>query len=159
MLFDAWLLTTGDLLPQYAHFSYFYHDWLVTWPSYNRTLAHASWSYDVYTGDNTYLQMQQSQYYKSTTGANKWVLVSIFLTATIQRYQRSVILFRAVANTCSQCLTMHQCSLMWHRYSSACVVSMCSIQSAPAQAFGMLEAAERGQSLVQAVMQHAACVL
>ncbi len=60
-------------LLQYAHFSYFYHDWLVTWPDYNRTLAHASWAYDVYTGNATYLHMQQAQYYKSTTGANKWV--------------------------------------------------------------------------------------
>jgi hypothetical protein len=59
---------------QYAHFTYFYHDWVVGWPDYNRTLAHYAWAYDVYTGNNTYLQMQQSPYYKSTTGANKWVL-------------------------------------------------------------------------------------
>ena len=43
-----------------------------TWPYYNRTAAHISYAYDVYTGTkDTYLQMQQLTYYKSTTGSNK----------------------------------------------------------------------------------------
>ena len=55
----------------YAHFAYFYQDWLTTWPQNNRTLAHVSWAYDIYTGNNTYLQAQQPGYYKSTASSNK----------------------------------------------------------------------------------------
>lgn len=56
----------------YTHWTYFYQDWLTYWPNYNRTIAHVSYRYDVYTGDATYLQQQQSQYYKSTTGSDKY---------------------------------------------------------------------------------------
>jgi hypothetical protein len=49
---DGTVVTNGAVsnADPYAHFSYFYQDWLMSWPNSNRTLAHVSWSYDVYTG-------------------------------------------------------------------------------------------------------------
>ncbi len=55
----------------YTHFTYFYQDWLMYYPSYDRTIAHWSYQYDIYTGNDTYLQEQQPQYYKTTPGQDK----------------------------------------------------------------------------------------
>jgi hypothetical protein len=58
----------------YTHFTYFYQDWLLYYPNWNGTIAHWSYQYDIYTGNDTYLQEQQPQYYKNTPwrGNNKY---------------------------------------------------------------------------------------
>ena len=56
----------------YAHFPYNFQDRLTSNPTYTFVLAHTSWSYDSYTGNSSYLQMQSSTYYNSTTNRNKY---------------------------------------------------------------------------------------
>ncbi len=55
----------------YSHVSYDWQDTRMTWPQYNSTLAHYAYAYDVYTGNNSYLEMQRWQNFKRTTGKDK----------------------------------------------------------------------------------------
>ena len=57
---------------RYAHFSYNYQDTLGSYPTWNCTIAHASFAFDNYTGSSTeYLQWQSSTFFASRTGFNK----------------------------------------------------------------------------------------
>lgn len=49
-----------------AHFAYNYQDRLSRSPTYAYTLAHSSWKYGNYTGNSSYLAMQDPTLYKST---------------------------------------------------------------------------------------------
>jgi hypothetical protein len=71
---DGTRINNGNLsnADPYTHFTYFYQDWLTYHPTYNRTIAHWSFQYDVYTGNDSYLQEQQQLFYKTTAGNNKF---------------------------------------------------------------------------------------
>ena len=56
----------------YAHFCYNYQDVVGSYPTWNCSLAHVSFAYDMYTGDDgNYAQQQNSAYYLKQTGVNK----------------------------------------------------------------------------------------
>jgi hypothetical protein len=40
-------------------------------PTWTCSVGHSARTYDIYTGDSTYAQMQNSAYFKSTAGKNK----------------------------------------------------------------------------------------
>jgi hypothetical protein len=56
---------------RYAHFAYDYQDVLANNPSYTCSIGYSPRTYDTYTGDGTYAQMQNSAYFKYTAGKNK----------------------------------------------------------------------------------------
>ncbi len=62
----------------YAHFTYFFQDWLTGQQgTKNCTLAHVTYTYDMYKGSpSNYLQMQTSTMYTSKASRNKWVAVA-----------------------------------------------------------------------------------
>jgi hypothetical protein len=55
----------------YSHITYNYQDTRMNSPQYNATLAHYAYTYDTYTGNSSYLQMQLWQNYKRTAGQDK----------------------------------------------------------------------------------------
>ncbi len=68
---------SGSCSLQYAHFAYNFQDRLslasqASSPTYAFALASASWAYDSYTGNSSYLQMQSRTYYNSTASRNKY---------------------------------------------------------------------------------------
>ena len=48
-------------------------DVLYTYPSYNKTVAHSSFSYSSYTGTDSYLDMQDQSNYLSVASTNMCV--------------------------------------------------------------------------------------
>jgi hypothetical protein len=56
----------------YAHFSWNFRDILGDNPTYTCTVAHSSYRYDYYTGDdNYYVQQQSSSFYYRNADTNK----------------------------------------------------------------------------------------
>jgi hypothetical protein len=57
---------------QYAHFTWDFHDIRGGNPTWNCTMGHVSYAYDMYTGnDGDYTQQQNSRFYSRTYGLNK----------------------------------------------------------------------------------------
>jgi hypothetical protein len=60
---------------QYAHFTWDFQDIRGVYPTWNCTMGHVSYAYDMYTGnDGDYTQQQNSNFFRRTYGLNKWVL-------------------------------------------------------------------------------------
>ena len=55
-----------------AHFVYKHQDIRMRYKTRTHTAAHRYYTYNQYTGNSSYLQMQQSKYYQKTTGSNKY---------------------------------------------------------------------------------------
>jgi hypothetical protein len=51
--------------------TYNFQDTRATYPSYNCVIAHSYYSYDVYIGDDTYLQQQTAKYFQDNPGLLK----------------------------------------------------------------------------------------
>jgi hypothetical protein len=50
---------------------YNYQDILLTYPAWNRTVAHATFSYATYKGTDNYIDMQDSSNFESIASSNK----------------------------------------------------------------------------------------
>ncbi len=51
--------------------TYNFQDTKSAYPSYNCIIAHTSYSYDVYIGDDSYLQQQTAKYFQDNPGLLK----------------------------------------------------------------------------------------
>ena len=62
---------TASWPPADAHFTYNYQDVLLIYPSYNRTVAYSAYAYSMFTGGDSYLDMQDSSKFEKIGSSNK----------------------------------------------------------------------------------------